>query len=66
MLGILKKIHEALPNTRKITRGDFNMILNISMKKGGLRILDKDVEAFIEAIDQMDMVDVEIHNDIFT
>lgn len=35
------------------------MILNLSEKKGGLRRLDKDVEAFKATINQMKMLDIE-------
>lgn len=66
MLNTLKRIHEALPSSHRIFKGDFNMILNLFEKKRGLRRLDKDTEAFRESIDQMEMVDVETHNDLFT
>lgn len=45
---------------------DFNMIKSLTEKKGGTRTLGKDSIAFLNFINKMTLVDVEILNGTFT
>eukprot|EP00253_Pinus_taeda_P008283 PITA_08283 len=46
------------PRSKCIIGGDFNMITTLLEKKGGLRKLNKDAEAFTSFIDDVKLVDI--------
>lgn len=66
MLEDLKEIRHHHGAHHWILSGDFNMITNLAEKKGGLRRLDKDVEAFSTFIAASKLIDVPIVNGIHT
>jgi hypothetical protein len=46
--------------------GDFNMILTLEEKTGGIKRLEQDNGNFKSLIDQLNLVDIETRNGIFT
>ena len=67
------KLLEALSDLRNrhvgipwIMGGDFNMIKSLSQRKGGTRALNKDSLTFQSFIDNMNLVDSESGNGLFT
>jgi hypothetical protein len=46
--------------------GDFNIILTLEEKMGGTKRLDQDSGKFITLIDQLNLIDIETRNGIFT
>eukprot|EP00253_Pinus_taeda_P023924 PITA_23924 len=59
----LRRRHEEIP---WVIGGDFNMIKSLSEKKRGTRILSRDSVGFHSFTEDMDMVDSEMHNGLFT
>jgi len=59
----LKGRHGQMP---LVVGGDFNMIKSLSEKKGGTRMLSKDLVAFQSFTDDMNLVDSEMRNGLFT
>eukprot|EP00253_Pinus_taeda_P018950 PITA_18950 len=57
-LSSLNKIISRYPRSKCIIGGDFNMITTLLEKKGGLRKLNKDSEAFTSFIDNVKLVDI--------
>jgi len=53
-------------NLQWILVGDFNIIMSLVEKKGGIRQLDRDVEDLSNFIDTTKMVDLKTNNDQFT
>jgi endonuclease/exonuclease/phosphatase family metal-dependent hydrolase len=51
---------------RWIMGGDFNIILSLEEKKGGIRRLDKESANFQDMIDTLHLIDVETWNGTFT
>jgi exonuclease III len=49
-----------------IIGGDFNIIISLEEKRGGIRRLDKDSETFQNLIEDLHLVDMEARNGIFT
>jgi len=66
MLQILSNLLDPLLHPIKIIAGDFNMITNLSEKKGGIRKLDKDSKAFISTMENLNLVDILTSNGLFT
>jgi hypothetical protein len=60
----LIKTLETTPNW--ILGGDFNMILTLEEKTGGIKILEQDSGKFKALIDQLKLVDIENSNGTFT
>jgi len=58
MLKSLSNLQHRYPLKRTIYGGDFNMITSLTEKKGGIRMLNRDVEAFNNFIKTMKLVDV--------
>lgn len=58
MLNTLRRMNEEFPYPHTIIGAYFNMILDLSEKKGDLRRLDRDAKAFRKSLDLMEMVDV--------
>eukprot|EP00253_Pinus_taeda_P016062 PITA_16062 len=54
------------PRAKVIIGGDFNMITSLSEKKGGIRKLNKDSEAFVEFIMSARLIDVQPRSGAFT
>ena len=52
--NLLESIHPPF----NIHAGDFNMITNLGEKKGGIRKLDRDLEAFLSTIESLSLVDI--------
>ena len=50
----------------KILAGDFNMILNLDEKRGGIRRLDLGSQAFQSMIDNLNLIDIPTKNGIHT
>ena len=46
--------------------GDFNMIKSLSEEKGGTRTLNKYSTTFLNFIDYMKLVDIDMNNGLFT
>jgi len=42
------------------------MITNLAEKRGGIRKLEKDSEAFLTTIENLNLIDIPTSNDIFT
>jgi len=59
----LKELYRAQP---WIIGGDFNIIASLTEKKGGLRRLDRDSNLFRDIITQLQLVDMETANGIYT
>eukprot|EP00253_Pinus_taeda_P008550 PITA_08550 len=57
-LNSLNKLIARYPRSKCIIGGDFNMITTLLEKKGGLRKLNKDSEAFTSFIDNVKLVDI--------
>eukprot|EP00253_Pinus_taeda_P001936 PITA_01936 len=57
-LNSLNKLIARYPRSKFIIGGDFNMITTLLEKKGGLRKLNKDSEAFTSFIDNVKLVDI--------
>jgi len=66
MLQIISNLLDPLLHPIKIIAGDFNMITNLSKKKGGIRKLDKDSEAFLATIENLNLIDSPTSNGLFT
>ena len=49
-----------------ILAGEFNMILNLEEKRGGLRCLDLDSEAFRGLMDDFQLIDIPTKNGVHT
>jgi hypothetical protein len=47
---------------RWIIGGDFNIIISLDEKRGGVRILDKDSENFQNLIEDLHLIDIEAQN----
>jgi hypothetical protein len=66
MLRDLDDLKNQANNLHWILVGDFNIIMSLTEKKGGTRILDRDVEEFSNFIDIVEMVDLKTNNGQFT
>jgi len=62
----LSNLLDPLHHPIKIIAGDFNMITNLSKKKGGIRKLDKDSEDFLATIENLNLIDIPPRNGLFT
>ena len=62
----LEELKTCSNNHQWILAGDFNIITSIAKKKGGTRILDRDVEEFSMFIDTTKMVNIRTNNRHFT
>jgi hypothetical protein len=67
--SFLKRINSiisllSMPNW--VLGGDFNMILTLEEKTGGTKRLEQDNGKFRTLIDQLNLVDIEARNNIFT
>eukprot|EP00253_Pinus_taeda_P030593 PITA_30593 len=65
-LETLSKIIRKHPRSKCILGGDFNMITTLLEKKGGLRKLNRDAEAFANFIENVKLVDVYPKSGLFT
>eukprot|EP00253_Pinus_taeda_P034616 PITA_34616 len=65
-LNSLTRLIERHPRSKCILGGDFNMITTLLEKKGGLRKLNRDAEAFTGFIDTVKMVDIYPKSGMFT
>jgi len=66
MLQSITKLLDSIHLTCKIVVGDFNMVINLREKKGGIRKLDKDSKAFHSTIEGLSLIDIPTNNGIFT
>jgi hypothetical protein len=66
MLLYLENLKDRSNNLHPILVGDFNIITTLSKKKGGMRILDRDVEEYSTFIDIVELVDIGTNNGQFT
>lgn len=66
MLEDLDEIYQHHGANHWILGGDFNMITTLEEKKGGLRRLDKDAEAFNTFIATSKLIDVPTVNGLYT
>jgi exonuclease III len=62
----LHYIQTLIQSPNWIIGGDFNMILTLEEKAGGSKRLEQDSGMFITLIEQLNMVDIETRNGIFT
>eukprot|EP00253_Pinus_taeda_P001720 PITA_01720 len=60
------KLKLRYPRAKVIIGGDFNMITSLSEKKGGIRKLNKDSEAFVEFIMSTKLVDIQPRSGAYT
>jgi len=54
------------PQAKAIFGGDFNMITTLTEKRGGIRKLNRDSEAFLDFIKSANLVDVFPRSSVFT
>ena len=66
LLNRLSELHQRFPSAKAIYGGDFNMITTLEEKKGGIRSLNNDVEAFNNFIQEANLVDFLPKNGMFT
>jgi len=66
MLRSLSNLQQRNPQAREIFRGDFNMITSLTEKKGGIRMLNWDAEAFKDFIKSTKLVDIFPKSGAFT
>jgi len=57
-MRILLNLKLRYPQAKAVMGGDFNMITTLTEKKGGIRKLNKDSEAFLDFIKTTNLVDV--------
>lgn len=57
---------QPLNHKYQLLAGDFNIILNLGEKRGGLRRLDSDSQAFQDLIDDKGFIDIPTKNGIHT
>eukprot|EP00253_Pinus_taeda_P023556 PITA_23556 len=62
----MKSIRRLYPEMPWIIDGDFNIIMTLVEKRGGLRRTNQDMEAFRNMISEQRMVDIQIINGIHT
>jgi len=62
----LKAMRRLIPEKPWIIGGDFNMITTLEEKRGGLRRVDSDMEAFRDMISEQRMVDIQTINGTHT
>lgn len=65
-LDSLEDLRDRYAGVPWIMGGDFNMIRSLSERKGGTRTLSKDSITFQTFIDNMNLVDTDMSNDLFT
>ena len=58
LLDNLSRLQHRHPNAKAIYGGDFNMITSLGEKKGWIRTLKRDVEAFTSFIRTSNLVDI--------
>lgn len=51
---------------RWILRGDLNIILYLEEKRRGIRRMERDNEELQNVIDDIDLIELETHNETFT
>ena len=66
LLNRLSELHQRHPNAKAIYGGDFNMITTLVEKKGGIKTLNRDAEAFKNFIQEANLVDILPKNGMFT
>ena len=66
MIRDLEELKTISNNLQWILVGDFNIIMSLAEKKGGIRQLDRDAEDFSNFIDTTKMVDLKTNNGQFT
>jgi exonuclease III len=66
MMTALENLRDRNMNSHWILAGDFNIIVTLAEKKGGVRRLDRDVEVFSAFIEKTNLVDIRTSNGIFT
>eukprot|EP00253_Pinus_taeda_P021470 PITA_21470 len=65
-LDALTKLIIRHPRSKCVLGGDFNMITTLLEKKGGLRKLNRDAEAFTDFIETVKLVDIHPKSGLFT
>jgi len=65
-LNALTRLINKHPRSKCILGGDFNMITTLMEKKGGLRKLNKDAEAFTGFIETVKLIDIHPKSGLFT
>eukprot|EP00253_Pinus_taeda_P013455 PITA_13455 len=65
-LEALSRIIKRHPRSKCVLGGDFNMITTLLEKKGGLRKLNRDAEAFTDFIETVKLVDVYPKSGLYT
>jgi exonuclease III len=66
MIRDLENLKTRSSNLQWILVGDFNIIMSLAQKKGGIRRLDRDAEEFSKFIDTAEMVYLKTNNGQFT
>lgn len=66
MLQIISKLLDPLHHPLKIIAGDFNMITNLSEKKGRIWKLGKESKAFLATIENLNLIGIPTSNGLFT
>jgi exonuclease III len=66
MIAALENLRDRHMNSHWILAGDFNIIVTLAEKKGGLRRLDKDVEVLSDFIEKLSLVDIRTCSGNFT
>lgn len=66
MLQCISNLLDPINLPFKIIAGDFNMITNFAEKRGGIWKLNKDSEAFLTTIENLNLIDIPTNNGIYT
>ena len=66
MIAALENLKERHMRSHWVIDRDFNIILTLAEKKGGIRRLDRDVEVFSDFIEKSILVDIRTSNETFT
>ena len=62
----LHHLKDLLNDKIQILGGDFNVIVTLDEKQGGIQRLDKDIKSFSNLIIDLQLIDLAPTNDIFT
>jgi hypothetical protein len=62
----IRSLRNLVGQYRWILRGDFNIIVSLEEKRGGIQILDKESDKFQNLIKDLHLIDIEAQNGVST